>query len=173
MDALSAQPAWAVVLAGVGLLITPQASACLAMWLYAAFLRPGKPLRRRYDEWAVITGATDGIGRAMAFCFVAARLHLVLVDRSPDKIAAVSKEIRAKHPRAEAEYFAVKFLSLPDAQKPLVAAIDGIALGGGLEVAMVYLGCIIKLCFNLLGFIYFNLASFLEWESQNFSLSLY
>jgi enoyl-CoA hydratase/3-hydroxyacyl-CoA dehydrogenase len=29
---------------------------------------------------------------------------------------------------------------LPDARKPSVAAIDGIALGGGLEVAMVCLG---------------------------------
>ncbi|KAG8052524.1 hypothetical protein GUJ93_ZPchr0001g29536 [Zizania palustris] len=90
MDALSAQPSWALALAVVGLLVMARASARLAMWLYAAFLCPGKPLRRRYGEWAVVTGATDGIGRAMAFRFVVAGLHLVLVGRSPDKIAAVS-----------------------------------------------------------------------------------
>ncbi|KAG8088813.1 hypothetical protein GUJ93_ZPchr0011g28663 [Zizania palustris] len=68
------------------------------MWLYAAFLRPGKPLRRRYGEWAVVTGATDGIGHAMAFRFVTTGLHLVLVGHSPDKLAAVSKELGPSTP---------------------------------------------------------------------------
>lgn len=36
--------------------------------------------------------------------------------------------------------FLVKSLLLTDSKKPSVAAIDGIALGGGLEVAMVCLG---------------------------------
>ncbi|KAL5216288.1 hypothetical protein ABZP36_007689 [Zizania latifolia] len=121
MDALSAQPAWALALAGVGLLVAARASARLAMWLYAAFLRPGKPLRRRYGEWAVVTGATDGIGRAMAFRFAAEGLHLVLVGRSPDKLAAVSKEIRAKHPRTEVRTFVLDF-----AAEGLAAKVDAL-----------------------------------------------
>ncbi|KAG8053012.1 hypothetical protein GUJ93_ZPchr0001g32492 [Zizania palustris] len=137
MDALSMQPPWALALAVVGILVTAQASARLAVWLYAAFLRPGKPLRRRYGEWAVVTGATDGIGRAMVFRFVAAGLHLVLVGRSPNKLAAVSKEIRAKHPRAEVRTFVLYSVYTATKAKPSVAAIDGIALGGGFEVAMV------------------------------------
>ena len=56
-----AQPAWALALAGFGLLAAARAALRLALWLYAAFLRPGKPLRRRYGAWAVVTGATDGI----------------------------------------------------------------------------------------------------------------
>ncbi|KAL5213791.1 hypothetical protein ABZP36_002943 [Zizania latifolia] len=111
MDALSTQPAWALGLAGVGLLVAASASARLVAWLYAAFLRPGKPLRRRYGEWAVVTGATDGIGRALAFRFAAAGLHLVLVGRNPDKLAAVSKEIRAKHPGAEVRTFVLDFFA--------------------------------------------------------------
>ncbi|KAG8069632.1 hypothetical protein GUJ93_ZPchr0006g43419 [Zizania palustris] len=121
MDALSAQPAWALALAGVGLRVTARASARLAMWLYAAFLRPGKPLRQQYSEWAVVTGATDGIGRAMAFRFVAAGLHLMLVGRSPDKLAAVSKEIRAEHPRAEVRTFVLDFTA-----EGLAAKVDAL-----------------------------------------------
>ncbi|EAZ23681.1 hypothetical protein OsJ_07384 [Oryza sativa Japonica Group] len=91
-----AQPAWALALAGFGLLAAARAALRLALWLYAAFLRPGKPLRRRYGAWAVVTGATDGIGRAMAFRLAASGLGLVLVGRSPDKLASVSEEIRGR-----------------------------------------------------------------------------
>ena len=45
----------------------------------------------------------------------------------------------------------IEYLLLSDAQKPSVAAIDGIALGGGLEVAMVCLGCITPITHNSFG----------------------
>lgn len=38
-------------------------AAALLGFVYAYFLRPGRNLRK-YGEWAVVTGATDGIGRA-------------------------------------------------------------------------------------------------------------
>ena len=77
VEFLCAQPASALALAVVGLLMAVRAAIRLALWVYAGFLRPGKPLRRRYGAWAVVTGATDGIGRGRArpppSCFLSPR----------------------------------------------------------------------------------------------------
>ncbi|XP_062224824.1 very-long-chain 3-oxoacyl-CoA reductase 1-like [Phragmites australis] len=104
-----AQPAWALALAAAGLLVSARAAARFVLWLYAAFLRPAKPLRRRYGAWAVVTGATDGIGRALAFRLAAAGLGLVLVGRSADKLVAVSADVRARHPGAQVRTFVLDF----------------------------------------------------------------
>ncbi|CAL5026787.1 unnamed protein product [Urochloa decumbens] len=117
-------PAWALALAALGLLASARAAARLALWVYAAFLRPAKPLRRRYGAWAVVTGATDGIGRALAFRLAASGLDVVLVGRDPDKLAAVAADIKAKakqrRPDAEVRTFAVDFTA-DDAAARVVA----------------------------------------------------
>ncbi|RLM73561.1 hypothetical protein C2845_PM15G12270 [Panicum miliaceum] len=105
-----ARPGWALAaLAALGLLLAARAAARLALWLHAAFLRPARPLRRRYGAWAVVTGATDGIGRAIAFRLAAAGLGLVLVGRSPERLAAVSAEVEKRHPGAEVRTFVLDF----------------------------------------------------------------
>ncbi|KAJ1271588.1 hypothetical protein BS78_06G138800 [Paspalum vaginatum] len=105
-----AEASWALALAALGgLVLTARTAARLALWLYAAFLRPAKPLRRRYGTWAVVTGATDGIGRALAFRLAAADLGLVLVGRSPDKLATVSAEVEARHPGTQVRTFVLDF----------------------------------------------------------------
>ncbi|CAL5016274.1 unnamed protein product [Urochloa decumbens] len=117
-------PAWALALAALGLLASARAAARLALWVYAVFLRPAKPLRRRYGAWAVVTGATDGIGRALAFRLAASGLDVVLVGRDPDKLAAVAADIKAKakqrRPDAEVRTFAVDFTA-DDAAARVVA----------------------------------------------------
>ncbi|KAH7570407.1 hypothetical protein JRO89_XS05G0102400 [Xanthoceras sorbifolium] len=56
------------------------------------FLRPPKNLRD-YGSWAVVTGSTDGIGKALAFELAEKGLNLVLVGRNPSKLEATSNEI--------------------------------------------------------------------------------
>ncbi|XP_034462239.1 very-long-chain 3-oxoacyl-CoA reductase [Hippoglossus hippoglossus] len=54
---------------------------------------------RTYGQWAVVTGATSGIGKAYA-CELACRgLDIVLVSRSDDKLRIVAKEIEHQYGR--------------------------------------------------------------------------
>ncbi|TVU11386.1 hypothetical protein EJB05_44971, partial [Eragrostis curvula] len=153
MDVISSQPVWRLVLrhttfigsmeftraqsalvlafAAVGLLVNARAAVRVALWLYAAFLRPAKPLRR-YGAWAVVTGATDGIGLAIAFRLADAGLGLFLVGRNPHKLASVAAEIRAKHPKVpEVRTFVLDFAGdeLAAGVEALSEAIRGLDVG--------------------------------------------
>ncbi|RVW72632.1 Very-long-chain 3-oxoacyl-CoA reductase 1 [Vitis vinifera] len=68
----------------------------LVRWAWTMFLRPPKNLKE-YGSWALVTGSTDGIGKAMAFELASKGLSLVLVGRNPCKLEAVSNEIRERH----------------------------------------------------------------------------
>lgn len=48
-------------------------------------------------ETALITGASSGIGEALAQCFAKGGFDLVLVARSSDKLAALAKRLAAAH----------------------------------------------------------------------------
>ncbi|KAG2572921.1 hypothetical protein PVAP13_7KG210500 [Panicum virgatum] len=123
-----ARPEWALAaLAALGLLLAARAAARLALWLYAAFLRPARQLRRRYGAWAVVTGATDGIGRALAFRLAAAGLGLVLVGRSPERLAAVSAEVEDRHPGAEVRTFVLDLAA--DGLAARVGALEELVRG--------------------------------------------
>jgi len=49
---------------------------------------------KEYGEWAVVTGATDGIGKEYAKQLAADGLNIVLISRSKNKLEAVSSEIK-------------------------------------------------------------------------------
>eukprot|EP00913_Durusdinium_trenchii_P006815 g6406.t1 len=79
------------------------AKTCHCLFLaYKFFFRPGKDLRQ-YGEWAVITGATDGIGKAYAFELARQGLN----------------EIKAKHP-VTVEHLKVDFSDFNAAQRNAV-----------------------------------------------------
>ncbi|XP_013404590.1 very-long-chain 3-oxoacyl-CoA reductase [Lingula anatina] len=65
-------------------------------------------------KWAVVTGATDGIGKAYALQLAKQGLNIVLISRSPQKLTDVALEIESK--------LAVKTRSIP------------IDFGGGPEI---------------------------------------
>uniref|UniRef100_A0A6Q2XYS3 Hydroxysteroid (20-beta) dehydrogenase 2 n=1 Tax=Esox lucius TaxID=8010 RepID=A0A6Q2XYS3_ESOLU len=54
---------------------------------------------KAYGQWAVVTGATSGIGKAYANELARRGLDIVLISRSKDKLCTVAKEIEHKHGR--------------------------------------------------------------------------
>ncbi|XP_053665067.1 inactive hydroxysteroid dehydrogenase-like protein 1 [Anopheles marshallii] len=54
-------------------------------------------LSQRYGKWAVITGASDGIGKGYAHYLARQGMAIVLVARNEAKLAKVAAEIKSKH----------------------------------------------------------------------------
>ncbi|XP_039157062.1 very-long-chain 3-oxoacyl-CoA reductase 1 [Eucalyptus grandis] len=102
-----------------------------ARWLYAAFLRKPKDLRD-YGSWAIVTGATDGIGKALVFELASKGLNLVLVGRNPSKLEATSRELRDRF-RATTEVKTVVAdfakLSGEEIAAAIAGATEGIDVG--------------------------------------------
>lgn len=67
----------------------------LVLGIYKCFIRPGKSLKK-YGEWAVVTGATDGIGKALCVEFAKQGLNVFLISRTESKLVEVEKELKAK-----------------------------------------------------------------------------
>ncbi|KAF9202793.1 hypothetical protein BGZ49_007078 [Haplosporangium sp. Z 27] len=68
--------------------------------LVDVFLRSGINLKKYgagRGGWAVITGATDGIGKEFAFQLAAKKLNIVLVSRTESKLKAISEELEQKY----------------------------------------------------------------------------
>ena len=77
--------------------------------LYKTLLRGGKNLKKSYGEWAVVTGATDGIGKAIAFELARKGMSVLLIGRSADKLEACKAELSAKYPHVQCKVAVVDF----------------------------------------------------------------
>eukprot|EP00794_Sanderia_malayensis_P016785 gene16785-18480_t len=71
------------------------ASACYRM--LKVYLLPKiwyqKDLRSKYGEWAVVTGASEGIGRSYCIELAKRGMNIILISRSFGKLEKVAKEL--------------------------------------------------------------------------------
>jgi len=81
----------------------------------------------RYGPWAIVTGASSGIGDQLARQLAAKQLHVVLVARRRDRLDALADELRAQH-RVEIRVVELDLVS-PGACAALEAATDGLEIG--------------------------------------------
>lgn len=78
-------------------------------------------------EWAVVTGSTDGIGKAYAEELAKLGMKVVLISRSQDKLNQVSSEIREKF-KVETKTIAVDFTS-EDIYEKIRISLEGLTIG--------------------------------------------
>lgn len=78
---------------------------------FAAYLRPSQLHRYVYDDadgnspWALVTGASDGVGVAFADQLAAAGLNVVLHGRNKAKLEGVRQRLAEKHPQRQFRLF--------------------------------------------------------------------
>ncbi|EFJ35368.1 hypothetical protein SELMODRAFT_166350 [Selaginella moellendorffii] len=100
-----------------------------AIWI--VLLRPGKNLHR-YGSWAVVTGASDGIGRAVCFQLAARGINVVAVGRTESKLEELVRDIQRIYSGV-----LVKFVVLDFASEKLEAGLKSIGeVVEGLEVGI-------------------------------------
>lgn len=124
-----ADPAFAV-LAVVGSLCLIKVAAKMLLAFYKMFLRPGKNLKK-LGKWAVVTGATDGIGLAYANALAKKGISIVLISRTESKLQAVKKEIDDKgYSGVETKYVVCDFSNFDQKARDTVkAAIQDLEVG--------------------------------------------
>ncbi|GAA5845780.1 hypothetical protein JCM11251_007736 [Rhodosporidiobolus azoricus] len=94
--------------------------------------RPGIPLKRfgaREGAWAVVTGATAGIGRDFALQLAGAGFNIFLASRTASKLDEISDEITAKYPNIKTAVHAIDFSSTTADYTALKAALDPLDVG--------------------------------------------
>jgi 17beta-estradiol 17-dehydrogenase / very-long-chain 3-oxoacyl-CoA reductase len=92
-DILPQLPQSVVILSvGIAASVLLRVLLCLCRFVFVYFVRPGKNLKQ-YGKVAIVTGATDGIGKAYAHELAARGLDVILVSRTQSKLEDTKKEI--------------------------------------------------------------------------------
>uniref|UniRef100_D3TRK3 Hydroxysteroid dehydrogenase 12 17-beta n=1 Tax=Glossina morsitans morsitans TaxID=37546 RepID=D3TRK3_GLOMM len=106
--------------------------AKLIPWLYLNIIGPkclGPKINiRQMGSWAVVTGASDGIGKAYAKILAKHGLNIVLISRTLTKLEDVAKEIREAF-SVETKIIDVDFTHGPEIYDKIKQNIEGLNIG--------------------------------------------
>lgn len=129
LEEVKSQASWLLLPLALGLFSLLKLSLAILKWVYVNFLRPAKNLKK-YGSWALITGPTDGIGKALAFQLARKGLNLILVGRNPSKLDEVSESIKSKYGSTQIRKVVVDFSGdLDDGVSRIKEAVEGVDVG--------------------------------------------
>jgi len=100
-------------------------------WIYGNVIGPNflEPTNfQRYGKWALVTGATDGIGKQYAISLAKRGLNIILVSRTLTKLEGIAKEISENY-NVETQVIAVNFTSGPEIYDHIKQQIVGKEIG--------------------------------------------
>lgn len=81
-------------------------------------------------KWAVVTGATDGIGKAYAYKLAQNGFNVYIVSRTQSKLDEVQKDMVEKYNKIEVKTFAFDFsVGSVEAYTPLLKALNEVEVG--------------------------------------------
>jgi len=105
----------------IGALFIIYCIARLVLSLYRGicghFLRPTINFKS-FGSWAVVTGATDGIGKAYAEELAKSGMNVMLLSRSPEKLKAVAADIQSQY------HVQTKFIAADYTRTDIYGAIE-------------------------------------------------
>ena len=90
-------------------------------------IRPPRPDLQRYGPWAIVAGASEGIGAAFAHALAARGLNLVIVARRAPPLVALADELESRH-KVSVQPLALD-LGDPDGVAELLAAVNDREIG--------------------------------------------
>lgn len=83
---------------------------------------------KKMGKWAVVTGATDGIGKSYAEELARLGLDVVLVSRTASKLKTVAEEIESKY-KVQTRIITADFTCGPEIYASIASQLDGLEIG--------------------------------------------
>lgn len=128
---------WGISAHGIGCLVICRLIYEAASWVWNCFFRPAKDLKK-FGEWAIVTGATDGIGRALAL-ELAQRygLKILLISRNQQRLEDTMCEVKKIYKGSDSnccEILALDMCKLGEGQTDAIGKVQAKLKGKNIAV---------------------------------------
>ncbi|KAI8628321.1 hypothetical protein F5Y19DRAFT_438966 [Xylariaceae sp. FL1651] len=125
-------PGVQLALAGLGALWVGSKTLSLLRLFLSMFVLSGTNLRKygKKGTWAIVTGASDGLGKEYATQLAAKGFNLVLVSRTLSKLEKLAQELQDKFAGVQTKVLDMDFAADKDTDyERLAKLLDGLEIG--------------------------------------------